>query len=60
MNNWPPPKTLQSLRGFLGLTSYYRKFVKDYGKLAAPFTTLLKNDAFTWTHVTERAFDKLQ
>jgi len=60
MNNWPPPKTLKSLRGFLGLTGYYRKFVKDYWKLAAPFTALLKNDAFTWTHVTECAFDKLK
>ena len=51
---------LQSLRGFLGLIGYYRKFVKDYGKLTAPLTALLKNDAFTWTHVHERAFDKLK
>jgi hypothetical protein len=49
MQYWPHPKTLKILRGFFGLTSYYRKFVKNYGKIVAPLTSLLKNNSFTWT-----------
>jgi hypothetical protein len=59
MQDWSHPKTLKSLRGFLGLTGYYRKFVKNYGKIAAPLT-LLKNNSFTWTPATDQAFQTLK
>jgi hypothetical protein len=47
------------LHGFLGLTRYYCKFVKNYGKIPAPLTALLKNNSFTWTPVAAQAFQTL-
>jgi hypothetical protein len=60
MQDWPHPKTLKSLRGFLGLTRYYHKFVKNYGKIAAPLTPLLKKNSFTWTPATAQDFQTLK
>jgi hypothetical protein len=48
------------LCGFLVLTGYYRKFVKNYGKIVAPLTALLKNNTFTWTPATNQDFQTLK
>lgn len=42
--DFPIPKTLKELRSFLGLSGYYRRFVRDYAKLAKPLTTMLRGE----------------
>ncbi|KAF0899942.1 hypothetical protein E2562_025502 [Oryza meyeriana var. granulata] len=47
---------VRALRGFLSLTGYYRKFIKDYDIIVAPVTKLLKRKAFSWGPTAEAAF----
>lgn len=60
MMNWPFPKTLKSLRGFLGLTGYYRRFIRDYGKVSKPLTNLLWKGAFKWDEKATQVFNELK
>ena len=58
---WPRPTTVTEVRSFLGLAGYYKRFVKDFSKIAAPLTRLTqKNVKFNWTDRCEDHFQVLK
>ena len=59
IHDWPQPRSARAVRGFLGLAGYYRKFVHNYGTIAAPLTALLK-EGFAWTTEAAVAFSALK
>ena len=60
MTTWPVPTTPSDLRSFLGLTGFYRRFIRDYAAAAAPLTTLLCKDNFHWTPEAQSVFQHLK
>jgi transposase InsO family protein len=61
IDEYPPPQNVKQLRSFLGLMSYYRRFVQNFSHLAAPLHRLLKKDvAYEWTAEHEQAFQTLK
>jgi hypothetical protein len=60
MHDFPKPTNTTELRGFLGPTRYYWKFVKHYGIVAKPLTNLLKKKQFSWNDQPQQAFEQLK
>lgn len=61
VREFPAPKNVHEVRQYLGLTGYFRKFIKGYGEIARPLTDLLKKDGvWKWTDSQEAAFASLK
>jgi transposase InsO family protein len=61
VRNMSPPTTVKQVRQFLGLTSWYRRFIKGYAHVAAPLNRLLDSGrAWEWTGDCENAFRMLR
>jgi hypothetical protein len=59
--NWMPPTIVLEIQSFLELAGYYRRFIKDFSKIAKSKTKLLeKNKAFEWTRECQASFEELK
>ncbi|WVZ92635.1 hypothetical protein U9M48_038684 [Paspalum notatum var. saurae] len=59
--NWKQPETVIGIRSFLGLAGYYRRFIKDFSKIAKPMTSLTKENAkFIWSPKCKEGFQELK
>ena len=57
VKNWPRPASVSEVRSFLGLASYYRRFVEGFSKIAVSLTELAKKSVrFTWSDRCEASF----
>ncbi|XP_028798909.1 uncharacterized protein LOC114754299 [Neltuma alba] len=59
--NWERPKTITEVRSFLGLAGYYRRFIRNFSRLALLLTRLIqKNQLFNWDAKCEASFQELK
>jgi len=59
--NWPVPRNVKEVQKFLGLANYYRRFIKDFTKIAAPLHVLVrKEQKWKWEKEQKKVFEKLK
>ena len=61
VSNWPRPTNVTEIRSFLGMAGYYRRFVKDFSRIAAPLTKLTRKDVkYDWVDACQKSFEELK
>jgi len=61
VSEWPTPTCIKDVRAFVGLASYYRRFVKSFSEIAAPLHELQSHGrTFQWSEDAQRAFDAIK
>jgi len=59
--NWPASRNIKEVQKFLDLANYYRRFIKDFARIAAPLHVLVrKEQKWKWEKEQEKAFERLK
>ena len=56
IQNWSVPTTIKEIQAFLGLASFYKKFMRNFSSICAPLTDCLKRGNFKWTLSQQKNF----
>ena len=61
VSSWPSPSNVKEVQSFLGFVNFYRRFIRDFSKIARPLHDLTRKDvAWNWTEHCQKAFDSLK
>ena len=61
VKQFPIPRNVKEVKSFLGLSGYYRRFIRNYGQIAKPLTSLLKKDVpYRWSDLCQTSFETLK
>ena len=60
IRDWPTPTSIQQVRSFHGLASFYRRFVSNFSSIMAPVTEVLKARQFIWSEQAQQAFEEIK
>lgn len=60
VKDWPTPKSVKDIQKFLGLSGYYRKFIRHYADIARPISDLVRKHRFKWNEEQRIAFEELK
>jgi len=59
--SWPAPRNIKEVQKFLGLANYYRRFIKNFARIAAPLHMLVrKEQKWKWEKEQKKAFERLK
>ena len=60
IREWPVPTSIQQVRSFHSLASFYRRFVRDFSSIVASIIEVLKAKQFEWTEQAQKAFEEIK
>jgi len=60
IKEFPTPTTAKQVISFVSLASFYRRFIKDFAKIAKPMHDAAKKEPFEWTEIAQKAFEELK
>ena len=60
IQSWPVPTSIKEVQAFLGLASFYRRFIRNFSSIVAPLTDCLKKENYKWNGEQQQSFEEIK